>query len=473
MTGRPLDPEQEIRDWLADSAPDRAPASLREALDEATSRPPDRAGAWHFSGFRGLHLAGGIAAAVAILAVAVSGLYINGTFRSPSPVSSAAGSAKPTGSGTPTAPATSTPGPSSPTPSPQPRPTVVGLPGSNWSVVRGALPGLTGDQAYWRPIFALPSGGFVALMGDPGDVRVFRSADGITWDELAHLPTPTWLISDVTESHGTIVVVGSVGGKPAAALDAAVAWTMTDGRTWRTSQLSPPDGSQAYQVAAGPGGFLACGEGPDGVKFWASADGLDWHSVAQSGISADPAVIDLPQLFGTADGYVLAQTFVPRVWQSSDGIRWTQTYSAPALSGLSSYYMDSILRAPDGSYRSFGGIYTGTGIAVPGPVDRLIWTSPDMTHWTKSAGVTDPGEIYGFAAAAGGFVAAGTQHGPVALAPLAVWTAGEGRTWKPLAGLSSLPDTQVLAVAGDGSHAVIAAVDNAGNMLLLVGDGRN
>jgi len=470
MTGQRPDTEQVIRDWLADSAPDRAPASLKEALEEATSRPPGRAGRPLFAQFRGRRLAGGIAAAVAILAVAVSGLYIIGTFRSPSPVSSAAGSAKPTGSGTPTAPATSTPGLSSPTPSPQPQPTVVGLPGSNWSVVRGALPGLTGDQAYWRPIFALPSGGFIALMVDSGNVRVFKSADGIAWDELAHLPTPTWLISDVTESHGTIVVVGSVGGTPATALDAAVAWTTTDGRTWRTSQLSPPDGSQVYQVAAGPGGFLACGESPEGIEFWASADGLDWHSVAQSGIqsAAQPQ-----QLFGTADGYVLAQTFGPRVWQSNDGIRWTQTYRAPALSGLSTYYMDSILRAPDGSYRSFGGIYTGTGIGTPGPVDRVIWSSPDLLHWTKSAGVTDPGEIYGFAAAAGGFVAAGTQHGPVALAPLGVWTSGEGRAWKPLAGLSSLPDTQVLAVAGDGSHVVIAAVDDAGNVLLLVGDGRN
>ena len=471
MTGQRPDPERVIRDWLAESAPDRAPASLKEALEEATSRPPGRAGRPPFARFRGLRLAGGIAAAVTILAVAVSGLYINGTFRSPSPDSSASVSAKPTGAGTPAASATSASGLASSTPSPQPLPSVVELPGSHWRLVSGALPGLTGDQAYWRPIFALPSGGFIALMVDSGNVRVFTSADGVAWDELAHLPGPLGAtISDVTESHGTIVVVGSVGGKPG--LDAAVAWTTTDGRTWQSTSLSPADGSSAYTVAAGPGGFLASGTGPEGVELWASADGLDWHSVAPSGLPADPAVVDLPQLFSTADGYVLAQTFGPRVWQSSFGIRWTETYRAPALSGLSTYYMDSILRAPDGSYRSFGGIYTGTGIAVPGPVDRVIWSSPDLIHWTKSAGVRDPGEIYGFAAAAGGFVAAGTQHGPVALGPLGVWTSGDGRIWKPLAGLSSMPDTQVVAVAGDGSHAVIAAVDDAGNMLLLVGDGR-
>ena len=462
MTGRPLDPEQAIRDWLADSAPDRAPASLREAVDQATSGLPVRTSAWP-STFRGLRLAGGIAAAVAVLAIAGSGLFIRGSLRSPSPVPSGSGSVRPTASATP--PYGVTPSPTSPSPSPRPQPSVVGLPGSSWRLVRGALPGLTGDQSNWRPIFALPSGGFVALMGDPEDVRVFRSADGISWDELAHLPTPAWLISDVTESNGTIVIVGAVHGT-STAMDAAAAWATTDGRSWRTSQLSPADGSQAYRVAAGPGGFLACGDSPEGIEFWASADGLDWHSVAQSGVQS---ASQPEQLFGTADGYVLAQTFGPRVWQSRDGVHWTQTYRGPALSGVASYYMDSILRAPDGSYRSFGGIYAGTGVGTLGPVDRVIWSSPDLIHWTESAGVTDPGEIYGFASAAGGFVAAG----PTTRGPLAVWTSPDGRAWKPLAGLPSLPDTQVLAVAGDGSHAVIAAVDASGNLLLLVGDVRS
>ena len=63
--------------------------------------------------------------------------------------------------------------------------------------------------------------------------------------------------------------------------------------------------------------------------------------------------------------------------------------------------------------------------------------------------------------------------GPTTRGPLAVWTSPDGRAWKPLAGLPSLPDTQVLAVAGDGSHAVIAAVDASGNLLLLVGDVRS
>jgi hypothetical protein len=467
MTGKPLDPEEVIRAWLAESVPNRAPASLKDTLDDATSEPAGHARPWSRSGGNRFRLAGRIAAAVAIIAIAASGAYLYESGRASSPDQ---GTVSPSGSPTAAASATSTTGASPSPANTPPQARVTQLPGSNWRLVSGALPRMTADGGNWLPLFALPSGGFVALTGNSGDVRVFKSADGISWDELAHLPAPLGAtVSDVTESHGTIVAVGSVGGKPA--MDAAVAWTTTDGQTWQSAPLSPADGSSAYKVAAGPGGFLASGTGPKGVQFWASTNGVDWHSVAQSGLPADPAVVDLPGLFGTADGYVLAQAFEPRVWQSSDGIRWTETYRAPTLSGISTYFMGSILRAPNGSYRSFGGIYTGTGIGVTGPVDRLIWTSPDMTHWTKSVGVRDPGLIYGFAAAAGGFVAAGTQAGPTALEPLGVWTSGDGRTWKPLTGLASLPDTQVVAVAGDGSHVVIAAVDGSGNLLLLVGDG--
>ena len=478
MTGQRPDPEQVIRDWLADSAPERAPASLREALEDATSGPPGSTRPWPWpwpsARFPRLRLAGRIAAAVAILAVAGSGIYIYGTYRSPSPVSSASGSAAPT------APATGTTGPSSSAPSAQPQPTVARLPGSSWSLVSGVLPAPA--QAtygrYEQPLFALPPGGFVALRTtDSGDVRVFVSADGTSWDELAELPASGATVSDVTQSSdGVIVAVGTVQGENGA-LDSATSWTMSFGHTWQSTGLSPEDGSSADHVVAGPAGFLASGSGPSGIELWASADGIGWHSVVTSGIPSD---VDQPGLFGNSTGYIMAQLFQPRVWHSTDGTRWTETWHAPVLSGLDSYYMGSILKAPDGSYRSFGGVYTGTGIAVPGPLNRLIWTSRDLTHWTTSGSVRDPGWIDGFASVAGGFVAAGTQPGSAdfssslnPLGPLGVWTSSDGGTWKPLAGLSSLPESEVLAVVGDGTHVVIAVVDQQGNLQLLVGDGLN
>jgi hypothetical protein len=90
-----------------------------------------------------------------------------------------------------------------------------------------------------------------------------------------------------------------------------------------------------------------------------------------------------------------------------------------------------------------------------------------------SGSVKSPG-WGGFAPITGGFVLAGTQIGSAgsnALGPLGVWASRDGRSWEPLAGLSSLPESQVLAVVGDGTHVVIAFVDELGNLQLLVGDG--
>jgi hypothetical protein len=490
MTGQRPDPEEVIREWLAGSVPDRAPASLKAAVAGATSRPAGHARPWPRAGWRSLRFAGRVAVAVAILAVAGTGAYFYGNFRATAPTAPSAASpatasatasttasatAFATGSATASVPTATYASPSTSNVTLQPE--VTQLLGSNWRLVSGALPApaLTAYGWYEQPFFALPSGGFVALRPmDSGDNRVFLSADGISWTELARLPSGGATVTDVTKSGGTIVAVGLVMGNGPAS-DSAVAWTMSDGHVWHAIALSPEDGSAANHVAAGPAGFLVSGTGPGGFAVWASTDGMAWHSVVSSGVPSD---VDQPVLFGTTTGYVIVQFAQPRVWHSTDGTRWTETYHAPTLSGLSMYYMGPIVKAPDGSYRSFGGIYTGTGIAVPGPVNRLIWTSPNMTSWTMSSGVKDPGSIDGFASASAGFVMAGTQPnssgssgGLDQLGPLGVWTSSDGRSWKPLPGLSSLPDSHVLAVVGDGTRVVIAVVDQQGNLQLVVGGG--
>ena len=475
MTGKPLDPEEVIRAWLADSLPNRAPASLKETLDDATSEPAGHARPWSRSGGNRFRLAGRIAAAVAISAIVASGVYLYSNGRATSPGQ---------GTGGPSVLPTTTSAPSTTGASPSPSSTVsqvriTQLPGSNWRLVTGALPApdLT-YGSYGQQLFALTSGGFAALWPMPsGDTRFFLSADGISWDELAELPPSGATVTDITESGATIVAVGQVQGKGPVS-NSATAWTTSRGHSWQAIALSPQDGSSADHVAVGPSGFMASGSGPDGIRLWASRDGIGWHSVVPSGISADEAPgktaqVNMPVLLGDATGYVLAQLFAPRVWQSTDGTKWTETYHAPPLSGLSNYYMGPIIKAPDGSYRSFGGIYTGTGIADPVLGDTVIWTSPDMAHWTMSGSIKTPG-WGGFASITGGFVVAGTQTHSAdlsALGPLGVWTSGDGRNWKPLVGLSSLPMSQVLAVAGDGSHVLVAFVDPQGQLELLVGDG--
>lgn len=482
VTGRNPDTENAIREWLADSAPSSAPASLRRTLEEVTSEPAAHARR-RFAGRSSLLFAGRMVALVALAAIAASTLYLFSQGRpastgphpaspsaSPSAPPSTATSASPTppGSVAPTATETATA-------IPRPSAMVTQLPGSSWSLVAGALPFTTDTTAgaYQKPIFALPSGGFVAIVPTAaGETRVFESVDGLAWHELGPFPTSDAVVSDVAESAGAIIAVGQTQGM-GPALDSAMVWTF-DGRAWKTTELSPADGSGAEHVAAGPAGFLISGLGPNGFELWSSKDGASWGSVAQSGIPSD---VDQPELLGNAKGYVVAQLFQPRVWQSTDGMRWTETYRAPALSGLSNYNMGQIIKAPDGSYRSFGSIYTGTGIASPVLGDTLIWTSPDMAHWTLTGSVQSPGWTRAVAAIAGGFVGAGTQpdtaessvgstHGP-----LGAWTSRDGKSWQPLAGSSSLPHSEVLSVVGDGTHAVIALVDGQGQLELLVSAG--
>ena len=471
MIGQNPDTESSIREWLADSAPSGAPASLRLTLEAATTEPAGQARR-RFARRPSLLIAGRMVAAVAIAAIAVSTLYLYGQGRpttygpnsgSPSTAVSATPSPSPTPADTVAPTVTETPTPTSTTISA----TITQLPGSSWSLVSGALPFTTDTTAgfYQKPIFALPSGGFVAILPTAaGQTRVFESADGLAWHELASLPTTGAAVSDVIESQGLLVAVGLIVSAGKTPTTPAMVWTF-DGRTWDATQLS--DGLMANQIAAGPAGLLVAGTGPNGFELWSSKDGTTWRPSPQSGIPWDT---DEPLLLGDAGGYTLAQLFQPRVWHSADGTHWTETYRAPALSVTSSYYMGALIKAPDGSFRSFGGIYTGTGIASPPLGDTWIWTSPDMAHWTLTGSIRNQGWFNEVVPVAAGFVAAGTQAAPDGEAqPFEVWTSRDGKTWQPLASTSSLPNSEVLVVVGDGTHAVIALVDGQGQLELVVG----
>ena len=107
MSGERQDPEQAIRDWLTDSAPGRAPASLTETLEEVTTRPAGRSrSVWRMT-MPHLRLAGGIAATLAILALVSSSFYLYGNSRVAGPsLQALASAAKST---TPAAPSSTSP----------------------------------------------------------------------------------------------------------------------------------------------------------------------------------------------------------------------------------------------------------------------------------------------------------------------------------------------------------------------------
>jgi hypothetical protein len=495
MTGQRLDPEEAIRAWLADSAPDRAPASLREALENATSRPAGRTRPWTSSRFN-LRLATRIAATLAILAVALSGAYLLGMRPTSSPAASSSWLHTPTAS---TPPALS---PSATRPARSP--TVVQLPGSSWRLVSGAFPQLVAPEwgGYRNPVFASTSRGLVAFVPSAAgvthgylsdrtvlaafrtagptaptswEVHVLRSSDGVSWSEQSVLPSDAATVTGVAESAGRVVAVGYTGDASNAT---AMVWTTTDLLTWQATRPPVPAQSDTYSwvnaVAAGPAGLLAWGNAGTSTEFWASTDGVAWHRLTSSGLPQDAAP---DSLFATPSGYVISINMdTTSTWESSDGAIWTEAWQGPAWKlGSEAYMLGTIVPASSGAYISFG--WAGTPSGGPSALqgDLQLWTSTDRAHWTRSDRVARPGWISGFATAPGGYVAAGVlapgDPGMLPWGSLGVWTSQDGRSWQPLAGLPSVSSIEVLSVVGDGAQVVVVYVDQAGNLQFLVGDG--
>ncbi len=481
MSGRRPDPEEVIREWLAGSVPDRAPVSLRAAVEAATSRPAGHAQPWPRGGWRSVQFAGRAAAAAAILAIACTGAYFYGNFRSNAPATTSAASA----SATATAAIAASPSPTTP----PLRPVVTQLPGSNWSLVSGALPGLVKPtwSQYQKTVFALASG-FVAFVPSAGagasaqpggptswETRVYQSVDGIAWVQRSSLPGATDTVTAVAQSGDTIVAVGSTGDTPNTA---AATWTTTDLATWQAIELptpNPPDTySDASGVAAGPAGFVTSGYVGTSTRFWISADGLSWTSIAPSGL---PTAGPIDALYGVSDGWVIRGFLSDRaaMWHSTDGATWTRSWTGPAPQGLEFYALGPILKAAGGGYLSFGVAGMGPGGPAATPYDRLIWTSKNFTNWAISARVPAPGWVSDYGGGPGGYVAAGVlAPGDQMVLPagsVAVWTSRDGRAWKAISGLESIGSSQVLAVVGDGAHVVVVCVDQAGKLQLVVGGG--
>ncbi len=502
MTGKPLDPEEVIRSWLAESAPSHAPASLKEALDDASSGPASNARPWPRVGVNRLRLAGRIAAAVAIIAIVGSGAYLYGGGGTTSPGQGMGG---PSASPTAVASATSTSGASPSTSITALQPVVAQLPGSSWRLVSGAFPPMAAPAwARFQPtVFALTggSGGFVAFVPStegiakrrsggvilaalttPGPTsptswttRVYQSNDGVNWSEQGLLPSDAASVRAVAESGGRIVAVGWTGNASNAT---AMVWTTTDLLTWQATSPPVPAQSDTYSwvngVAARPAGFLAYGSAGTSSEFWASIDGVAWHRLTSSGLPHDPAP---DSLFATPSGYVIhINGDTTSTWESSDGAIWTKAWQGPAWTlGSEGYMLGTIVPASSGAYISFGwaGTFSGGPSALQG--DLQLWTSTDLAHWTRSDRVPRPGWISGFATAPGGYVAAGVlvpgDPGMLPWGSLGVWTSQDGRSWQPLAGLPSVSSIEVLSVVGDGAQVVVVYVDQAGNLQLLVGDG--
>jgi len=220
------------------------------------------------------------------------------------------------------------------------------------SSAEGAIASVSSDGFHWQAI-ALPRGAhawvghvvlqgstFVAFGGEEAAeeeqvrLRVWTSADGVSWEPLA---APAAL--DFPQSWGDTVGVGPPGIVYVAEREVErgedglsvvpLGFRLEGTTTWRPSTFSGPDG-YVTGITWHEDRFVAVGGdvGYSSPVAWTSPDGLTWQSVDVV-IAAD---VDSPppgafaSIVATADGRLLASTGYEndsRLWISDDGAAWS------------------------------------------------------------------------------------------------------------------------------------------------------
>jgi hypothetical protein len=162
--------------------------------------------------------------------------------------------------------------------------------------------------------------------GQPLDVTGFWDTTGIA--SLIEGPGGLMAVSDGPYSNDddSVDVPHAVAGL----------WTSTDGKAWKRVNLAKAFGVQALgYVAAGPGGYIACGLS-DAPAVWLSSDGIKWRSATLA--KGSLAGAHLGSAYVVQGGYLLAgwtgtpavdasdtpPATTPAIWSSHDGVSWSE-----------------------------------------------------------------------------------------------------------------------------------------------------
>jgi hypothetical protein len=290
-------------------------------------------------------------------------------------------------------------------------------------------------EEIWGHSKGLYFGSLELLPGDSA-AAVWTSADGITWDRLAHdeavfggngYQTMAW----ITAWSGGLAAVGTSG------TDAAV-WVSADGVSWERipdneETLGGPGTQIMTSAAAWDEGLIAVGTEMSDITahaaVWTSRDGVSWtrvpHDTATFGGSGDPVGMTsvaaqddrLIAVGWTIDGYYV----YPTVWTSPDGALWTQVTRDEAVFGSEEVRFAMSVTA------------WSEGLAVVGWEDLsaemnvVVWTSADGSTWSR---VPHDPEVFGLrgmqqacsiAAWDGGVVAVGAYREYAEDYDAAVW----------------------------------------------------
>ena len=217
--------------------------------------------------------------------------------------------------------------------------------GERWAA--RAAPAL-GTAATWRgaALAGGPAGLLAVSMGTHAEVA--SSLDGAAWEASSVVTLPTDVAVGVLQGTPTGYVLAGTTAPRGADAGPGTLWS-ADGRDWRLGSATPgggPDGAVVdgpalRTLAAGHDGIVArvvLADDPSVERWWRSADGRSWQSIA--GFPAgDPASVG--STTGAAESMAIAGDGERIVavrdgpdggtWVSTDGASWTglQSEGAP------------------------------------------------------------------------------------------------------------------------------------------------
>ena len=316
-----------------------------------------------------------LAAGVAIVAIVASSAIMLAGRASPDGVPGASPTARPSASPTDSSRPTSSPS-VAPTPAPQ-----VGL---TWNRVND--PDLASS---------LPQGSIDGVIaGGPGAIawgsiygagpRIWTTTDGLDWKSASVEAVPDanpdqkdpGSVADVTQGGPGYVAVGEYQ-RTGTSGNTAVAWTSTDGMSWRRVADDPSFANALMSgVIPWKGELFAYGAESSGLeggpqRVWASSDGLRWN------------VIDLTLPAGvTTIGVPVVSS--DRLWASTTGSYVTstdgRTWVASALPVIGALYPLS------------DGLYSTASMKPAGQPAVGVYRSTDLATWTlRSVGLKTVG----------------------------------------------------------------------------------
>jgi hypothetical protein len=280
-----------------------------------------------------------------------------------------------------------------------------------------------------------PSLNPVSLLPERTPLPIPETGADLSWERVATFGgAPNVFVWDLAKGPGGYVAVGEridgviteLGNEgPVTPL----LWRSTDGIRWTAGSATAFGSGFATTITGNSAEYLAVVQQDPTTHLYRSVDGLDWQAVADPpGVSGGymRKVIVGPKGF-VAIGNVGPPGYTTAFWSSPNGSDWTLVHEETDRSEV----LDVVAGTKG---------VVAVGIAQPdqaGPVSEAVWYSADGVNWLRDDPTPAGGILEAVAATSDGFFAAGWLD-PIGIA---MWRSADGMTWTPLpAGAALGPD---------------------------------